>query len=38
MKDRQIATIFERLQRNQLINLQTFLDYLQDQKEQQKKL
>lgn len=38
MKDRQIATIFERLQRNQLINLQTFLDYLQDQRDQQKKL
>ena len=38
MKDRQIATIFERLQRNQLINLQTFLDYLQDQQDQQKKL
>ena len=38
MKDRQIATIFERLQRNQLINLQNFLDYLQDQQDQQKKL
>jgi len=38
MKDRQIATIFERLQRNQLINLQTFFDYLQDQQDQQKKL
>jgi hypothetical protein len=37
MKDRQIATIFERLQRNQLINLQHFLDYLEDQREQQRK-
>lgn len=38
LKDRDIASIFERLQRNQLIDLQHFLDYLMDKREQKRKL
>jgi len=37
LKDRDIASIFERLQRNQLIDLQHFLDYLMEKREQKKK-
>ena len=37
LKDREIASIFERLQRNQLIDLQHFLDYLLDKREQRRK-